>query len=316
MYAPIVLFVYDRPAHTRRTLEALAANARARESELFVYADGPKEGATAEELEKIRETRDVVRSGEWCKNVTLVEAEKNKGLATSIVSGVTEIVNRFGQVIVLEDDLVVGKHFLKFMNDALERYRDEKRVFHVCGYRFPVKRADAKKAYFYPVMDCWGWATWADRWSCFKKDPSFCKKTFTEEMIRSFNMDGADPDKWGQIEANLSGKLDTWAIFWGASIFLQHGLCLAPCRSLVQNIGSDDSGEHAQSEDRLLRRPVEINAGKITKFPKKIAIDRWEYLKNRWVRWSSRTTFAAFVGSHLPEFAKIPLRRVLKKRQF
>lgn len=313
MPAPIVLFVYDRPDHARRALEALAANDLAQVSELFVYADGAKEGAPSEQLERIRKTREIVRSRQWCKSVSVAESEKNRGLAASIISGVTEIVNRFGEVIVLEDDLVVGRHFLEFMNDALERYRGEKKVFHVCGYRYPVKHADARKAYLYPVMDCWGWATWADRWRFFEKNPFRCKQTFTEEMIRTFNMDGADPDKWRQIEANLSGELDTWAIFWGVSIFQQHGLCLAPCRSLVQNIGSDDSGEHAQSGDRLLREPTELNNGKVTKFPKKIAVDRWEYLKNRWVRWSSRTTLSTFVGAHLPEFVKAPLRKILKK---
>ena len=130
-YAPIILFIYNRPDHTRQTLEALSANTLAQESDLFIFADGAKENATSVQLEKIRETREVARSKSWCKSVTVIESEKNKGLAASIISGVTEIANKYGKVIVLEDDIVTGKYFLEFMNDALEKYAGEKKVWHI-----------------------------------------------------------------------------------------------------------------------------------------------------------------------------------------
>lgn len=276
--APIILFIYNRPDHTRQTLEALSKNTLASESDLFIFADGPKEGASQEQLEKIRKTREVAHSNQWCKNVTVIESEKNKGLAASIISGVTEIVNRYGKVIVLEDDIVTGKYFLDFMNTALEKYENEKQVWHVTGWRDPVKKAREDSAFFYPTMNCWGWATWADRWQYFKKDVAYYQSVFTEEMKFHFNIEGSDKGMWSQIEDNASGKINTWAIFWYASIFLKNGLCLAPSKSLVKNVGLDNSGVHCGTTPaQEIKHDINI---KITIFPDNIVLNKKEYKKN------------------------------------
>lgn len=277
-YSPIVLFIYNRPDHTRQTLEALASNTLAQESELFIFADGPKENATAQQLEKITQTREIARSKNWCKNVTVIESEKNKGLAASIISGVTEIANKYGKVIVLEDDIVTGKYFLEFMNTALDKYAEEKKVWHIAGWRDPVKHARGGSCYFYPTMDCWGWATWADRWQYFKKDAIFYQNVFTDEMKYHFNIEGAETGNWAQIEDNISGKINTWAIFWYASLFLKNGLCLAPTKSLVKNIGLDNSGVHCgNSPKQIIRDSIDF---KVTEFPNEIEITEKEYKKN------------------------------------
>ncbi len=276
--SPIILFIYNRPDHTRKTLEALSVNTLAQDSDLFIFADGPKENATPEQLEKIRQARKVARSKKWCKSVTVIDSEKNKGLAASIISGVTEIINKYGKVIVLEDDIVTGKYFLEFMNTALDKYQDEKKVWHIAGFRVPVKNAKGGGCYFCPTMGCWGWATWADRWQYFKKDAAYYQTVFTEEMKFHFNMEGAEPDLWSQIEANADGRINTWAIFWYATLFLKNGLCLAPTKSLVRNIGLDGSGVHCGNNPRL-----QINDAllcRIVQFPELIEISKSEYRKN------------------------------------
>ena len=126
--APIILFVYNRPWHTEQTLRALMANELAAKSELYIYADGPKPNATDEQLQKIHEVRQLIRQEQWCDKVHIVESEKNKGLADSIIGGVTEIVNKYGKIIVLEDDIVPTTGFLQYMNDALEMYKDDEQV--------------------------------------------------------------------------------------------------------------------------------------------------------------------------------------------
>lgn len=310
--SPIVLFIYNRPSHTKQTLEALSANTLASESDLIVFCDGPKENATQEQIEKIRQTREVVKSKQWCKTVEIRESDVNKGLAASIIDGVTEIVNKFGKIIVLEDDIVTGKYFLEYMNTALEKYEDEKRVFHICGYRYPIKTKEKSGSYFYPVMDCWGWATWSDRWQFFKKDAPYYKNIFSKKMIKAFNMDGADKDKWSQIERNLSGEINTWAIFWGASIFLQDGLCLSPSTSLVKNIGMDNTGEHCiDNKDLQINNFENI---KILSFPNEIKINKKEYGRNKkFVKrmYLHRMTLISFGGMLLPEIIKKPLRKIL-----
>lgn len=278
--APIILFIYNRPSHTQQTLEYLAANTLASQSDLYIFADGPKENASTETLDKIKLTREIAHSKQWCKNVTVIESEKNKGLAVSIISGVTDIVNRYGKVIVLEDDIVTGEHFLEYMNDALDIYKDEKKVYHITGWRNPIKKYKEHFSFFYPTMDCWGWATWADRWQCFKKDALYYKSLFTPKMIWEFNIEGSNDGMWRQIEDNISGKLNTWAIFWYASIFLKKGLCLSPSQSLVKNIGLDNSGEHCGNNTyQIINDSIDF---KITKFPEQIEISQSEFRKNKY----------------------------------
>ena len=278
MTAPVLLFIYNRPEHTKRTLEALAENTLAGESELLIFADGPKPGADAEEIGRIERTRRVARERAWCGSVTVFESGRNKGLAASIIGGVTRALGTAGRALVLEDDIGTGRRVLSFMNEALERYKDDKAVWHVTGWRDPV-RARGDSAFFSRNMECWGWATWADRWRHFEKDPRALAETFTPEMIRRFNMDGSEPGNWWQVEENLAGRMDTWAIFWNATIFLNGGLCLGPTKSLVRNIGFDNSGVHCGKQTaQAIRGPIDWN---ITRFPKKTETDEDEYEKSK-----------------------------------
>jgi hypothetical protein len=138
MNAPIALFVYNRPAHTRVTLESLSANIEAAGSDLFIFADGLKPGSTAAMRASVEEVRKVIRERQWCRKVEIMVSETNKGLANSIVQGVTEIVNRYGKVIVLEDDMQLSPYFLKFMNDGLRFYESNEKVISLTGYTWPV----------------------------------------------------------------------------------------------------------------------------------------------------------------------------------
>lgn len=242
--APIVLFVYNRPWHTRQTVEALQKNALASRSELFIYSDAPKN----EDAEKsVKEVRDYITTIYGFKKVTIIERDKNWGLADSIIDGVTKIVNEYGKVIVLEDDLVTSPYFLKFMNEALEFYEDEKKVWHISGWNYPIRTDGIDSTFLWRTMNCWGWATWADRWQHYEKDVDKIMREFSQEEIRKFNLDGAE-NFWAQILANKEGKGDTWAIFWYATIFKSHGLCLNPSQTFVENIGHDGSGVHCGSK--------------------------------------------------------------------
>ncbi len=279
-YAPIVLFVYNRLEHTRRTLTALSNNELADQSELFIFADGAKEDADAEQKEKITKTRAILTEQQWCKDVNIILSETNKGLAKSVIDGVTQIIKQYGKVIVLEDDIVTGKYFLRFMNESLEQYKNEDKIWHISGWRYPVKTKLYDTAYIYPTMNCWGWATWSDRWQYFEKDPSHLISIFTPKMREKFNADGAYPGFWEQIESNASGKLNTWAIFWYAAIFLHNGFCVGPTSSLVKNIGIDASGTNVTAiEKRLITKKSIDNL--ITNFPDKIEINEIEYKKNK-----------------------------------
>lgn len=256
MTAPIVLFVFARPEHTRRTLEALAANPLAEQSDLIIYADAARK---LEEIARVDEVRRLVRNISGFRSVSIIERETNYGLARNIIDGITTICNEYGRIIVLEDDIVTSPHFLSFMNTALDKYADEKRVWHISGWNYPINAEGLGDAFFWRLMNCWGWATWADRWQCFEKYPEKLVQTWVPKKIHRFNLDGAH-NFWEQVELNYSGKLNTWAIFWYVTIFEHDGLCLNPVRSLVENIGHDGSGENCGNNDtfrvRLLPQSI------------------------------------------------------------
>ncbi|WP_456403780.1 glycosyltransferase [Hydrogenimonas sp.] len=241
--APIVLFVYNRPRHTKETIEALQKNGLAKESELFIYSDAPKDEKAKEGVDEVRR---YIEGIEGFKRVTIVKREKNFGLARSIVDGVTKVVNEYGKVIVLEDDLITSPYFLRFMNDALERYKNEKSVWHVSGYTPPLPTGSLDGHFFLRPTTCWGWATWSDRWRHFKKDTDYFLGRFDKKRIRAFNIDNSY-DYYGHILLNHDKTIDTWAIFWYATVFFSDGLSLHPKESFVKNIGHDASGVHCQS---------------------------------------------------------------------
>ena len=162
--SPILLFVYNRPAHTRRCIESLSRNLLAVESELFIYADGAKDQTVSDEVEEVRQ---YIRSIQGFKKVTLIERNENWGLARNIIDGVSTQVQKYGKVIVLEDDLVVAPHFLRFMNDALETYQDEPKVGHIQACDF-TQDASLPDTFLIKWTVSWGWATWERAWKHFK----------------------------------------------------------------------------------------------------------------------------------------------------
>ncbi|MCK5460337.1 glycosyltransferase [Candidatus Parcubacteria bacterium] len=237
--SPIILFTYNRPEHTKRTVKALQKNKLSKKSELYIFSDAPKDQCAQKSVQNVR---NYIKSISNFKNITIIEREKNLGLAKSIISGVSEIINKHNKAIVLEDDLITSPFFLKYMNDALSLYVNDEQVMHISGYFFPNNKK-LPDTFFYNQTSCWGWATWKRAWQCF--EPS-AKKLYEEikkkNLMKKFNLDGCNEYFENQLILNINGKLKTWAIKWQASVFLKNGLCLHSNRSLVQNIGFDGSG--------------------------------------------------------------------------
>ena len=166
MCAPIILFVYNRPWHTQQTVEALQNCELAAASDLYIFADGPKANATEEKRNKISEVRKYIHTIDGFHSVTIKESETNKGLANSIISGVTKVIERYDKVIVIEDDIVAHPFLLRFMNEALDFYHDDKKIYSIGGfnYDFPFSPQYTKDIYIVHRAESWGWGTWADRW--------------------------------------------------------------------------------------------------------------------------------------------------------
>lgn len=247
-FAPICLFVYNRPEHTKKTLECLSSARLASESDLYIFADGPKAGASPDEIEKIHEVRKVIREKNWCKSTVIEESEANLGLAKSVVKGVTQIVNLFGSVIVIEDDLLVSKSFLEYMNTGLELYKDKEEVKQISGY-IPSVSIQGNSAFFLPFTTSWGWGVWKRSWETLKNDSIEHRlSSFSWFDKYSFNLLNA-VDYFEMLKDQMNEKIDSWAIVWYLNVFLKKGVILYPSKSLVKNIGFDNSGTHPVESD-------------------------------------------------------------------
>lgn len=244
MLAPILLFAYNRPRHLQHTVEALAHNPLAQESELFVFSDGAR---TEDDREDVELVRSYIHTIEGFKTVHRIERDRNYGLAANIIDGVTDIVNRYGRVIVLEDDLVTASGFLQFMNDALDTYADEPRVGHIQAYDF-TQNPRLPETFLIKFTGSWGWATWQRAWQHFNPDGQYLlNELHRRHLTRRFDFNG----KYGftrMLRRQVEGKNNSWAIRWNASLFLQDILSLNVGRSLVQNEGFDGSGTHCGAD--------------------------------------------------------------------
>jgi len=245
MSSPIILFVYNRPIHTQATLEALKKNTLAAQSDLFIFSDFAKNDSAKNNVEKVRE---IIHQINGFKSVQIVEREKNFGLANSVISGVTEIISRSGQVIVLEDDLETSPHFLKYMNDALKFYERDPKAFSIGGYQFPEKTMAIPSRYAfdtYASFRCcsWGWATWKDRWMGIDWGMTYFDEFMADpEKQNQFNRGG--PDLTPMLCHQKEGRIDSWAIRFAYAHFDRDMHCIYPVKSLVNNIGLDNSGVH------------------------------------------------------------------------
>ncbi len=256
--APILLFVYNRPQHVERAIGSLLQNREAAASDLYVFSDAARSAEDAAAVEMVRkEIADI----QGFRSVSVVIRNENFGLARSIIEGVTSIVNRYGRVIVLEDDLVVSPYFLRFMNDALEVYKDEPRVGHIQACDF-IQSPALPETFLIKWTGSWGWATWQRAWELFNPNgqellDQLCERRLTKQ----FDFNG----KYGftrMLRQQIEGKNNSWAIRWNASLFLADVFSLNVGRSLVSNEGLDGSGTNSVSLDpyrsALSMNPIEV----------------------------------------------------------
>ena len=246
--APIVLFVYNRLNYARQTLKALQKNELANKSVLIIYSDAAK---NKNDLKKVAKVREYIKNIGGFKKIFIRKAKKNMGLANSIINGVTKVINEYGKIIVLEDDLVTSRYFLRFMNEALVAYKDEPKVASIHGYIYPIK--DLPKTFFIKGADCWGWATWSNKWSTFERDgKKLLKNILKKNLEKEINFN----DTYNYIKMlkdQIKGKNDSWAIRWYVSAFLKDMITLYPGQSYVKNIGFGNEGTHTKNKTDLFK---------------------------------------------------------------
>ena len=250
-YAPIALFTYNRADHTKQAVESLLKNEEAKYSDLFIFSDGPKNEKAKKGVEENRKYIKTLKDGNGNVNgkfrsVSIVEREKNWGLANSLITGITEIVNKYGRVIVVEDDLILSPYFLQFMNEALEKYKDEDKVASISAFLNPID-CKAPETFFLRYFACWGWATWKRAWDILNKDANALLKQLRWKKS-DFNIKDSH-NFYGMLYCQKLGLIDSWAVRFYASQFLAGKLQLFPGKSMATQTGTDGSGTHGTVAD-------------------------------------------------------------------
>jgi len=298
--SPIAIFVYNRPDHTKRTIEALKKNELAAISDLFVFSDGPKDNNLSRS--QVAEVRQYLKTISGFKSVKIIERLENQGLAKSIIAGVTEIVNIFGRVIVLEDDMITSQYFLQYMNEALDFYNNDDRVISIHAYIYPIKEK-LPETFFLRGADCWGWATWKRGWDLFESDgQKLLDELKSKKLIKEFNFSGSYPYVQ-MLQDQIAGRNNSWAIRWYASAFLKNKLTLYPGKSLINNIGFDGSGTHCSGISKV--------GGEIAVDNIQIKIGQIEVRENPEARWAVINYFKSQNGLAIRSLRY--LRMILKK---
>jgi len=252
MPAPIAVFAFNRPGHLAATLAALADDELAKVSEVTVFCDGERRGDDREPCQRVRE---VAHAAGGFGRLAVVEREANLGCAGSVISGTAEMFRGHERLIVIEDDVLVRRGALGYLNTALDRYAGSPAVFSVAAWSPPpsllrVPLAYPYDAYFVRRFHCWGWASWRDRWThndwtvpgydAYRRDAS----------QRAAHAEGG-ADLPGMLDAQIEGRIDSWAIRAEYTRFRMGGLTLYPRSSFVRNIGFDGSGRHCGAHDRF-----------------------------------------------------------------
>ena len=248
MTAPIALFTYCRPVHTRRTVDSLLQNKLASESDLIVYSDAAR---MHEKQAAVDEVRAYLATIAGFRSVTIRHRSENYGLANSIIAGVTEVLMQYESIIVLEDDMMTSPYFLTYMNEALEKYADDDRVVSIHGWVFPVTKS-LPEAFFLIGADCWGWATWRRAWNLYVPTitayPEFCD---SGQANRLFHRPARQKQWLDLFDEVYRGEIDTWDYQWLFTHWNHQGLSIAPQVNLVSNLGFGDDATHTTGPSRF-----------------------------------------------------------------
>lgn len=266
-YAPIIIFAFNRLEPLKATVASVLQNTEAVESDLYVFVDGARPNKEGE-AEKVKAVQEYVRTISGFKSVKFSFSEANKGLGPSIIAGVTEVINQYGSAIVLEDDLILSKNCLSFMNQGLDKFENEKKVFSICGYNNKMKPLKGYEydSYFCVRSSSWGWATWADRWNSVDWKLKDWDKY--QSLKSAFNKWGGS-DCFGMLKGWKEGRNKSWAIRFCFAQFIQDKLSLFPLISKINNNGFDGEGTNCKRYSRF-KFDFDNSESKNFKFPPQI----------------------------------------------
>ena len=242
---PVLLIGYNRPDKFTSLINSLRISAP---KTVLIAIDGPKQNSQDDAF-MVNATIETIESIDWTKNIVSRISKQNLGLKQSISSAVSWALSEYGECIVLEDDVVIGKEFIDYAKYSLDKYREARKIFQINGYsQVPLNDlsnlSSNSRISRYP-SSC-AWATWNDRWN-FYDDQLEWAKSVTLSDLKAIVGTNTGAVKWKLNFADaLNHRIDSWATRWLASIWSNDGYVISPNRSLVEYRGRN-SGTHTRT---------------------------------------------------------------------
>lgn len=247
--APIALFVYNRLNHLKQTIDSLIKNTIAKDSDLYIFSDSFKDEL---DKERVKEVRKYIKTIKHFKRIEILEQKENLGLSKSIIEGSTQLLNLFGKVIVVEDDLILSQYFLEFINRALIYYEDEEQIISVTGYSFPINFPNSynESVYILPRISSWGWGITKHQWDSINWDDNYYYKIISDKNLRHV-INSSGYDVLPMLYNYLRKKNRSWAVRATISASVQNKFTIYPTKSFVMNIGNDNSGTNSRKTSKF-----------------------------------------------------------------
>ena len=249
--APLVIFSFNRPNKIKKLFKSLKKNRLSKFSKIYIFQDNFK---LKKDRKNIEQNIRFFNSLKGFKKIKFILRKKNYGFYKNFYGGLNYFFKYEKKGIILEDDLIVSKYFLNYMNEALNKYEANKKLWHISGWNYDIKIQNKHDAYFGKHISSWGWATWRDRFLKYEKKPKKLLK-WTHKQIKKFNLNDSY-NFYSQIIRNNTGALDTFGIFWYATIFKNNGFTLFPKKSLVINNGVGKDATHTKKIDVFINKKI------------------------------------------------------------
>ncbi len=241
MNSPIIIFSYNRPGHLNNLIDSLIQNKVPKSSKIFFFCDGPK---NEKDKRKINQIKNLLKKKKL-KIYSKKFRNKNIGLAKNIINGVSQVLKMYKSCIVLEDDLIINKNCIKFMNFMLNKFNYNKKIGSISAYSYIDDFYYKKKFDFYVSKrhSSWCWGTWSRVWNKIDwNDTSISKHFNNRSSIKQFSQGGKDLNLllWG----NHHNLINSWAIRFNFFCFNNSLKSIQPRYSMIKNDGRDFSGTH------------------------------------------------------------------------
>ena len=261
MKTAVVAIIFNRPDKTKILFESIK---KYKPNKLFIISDGPRKKNLSDK-DQVKISREVFKNITWKCKVSTNYSNKNLGTKKRIMSGINWVFQNVEEAIFLEDDCIPTKEFFLFVEKMLNKYRTNLKIGSVCGTNLFSLNGKKNEHYFFSkYQDCWGWATWKNRWFTIDKNLKTLQKTKNNKFLKDYLGSYRAHLYWHwKLNKVKQTELDSWSIIWTYTGFIKKYLHIIPKKNLIKNIGFDKSATNTKK----IKYDIKLKDKKSFKFP-------------------------------------------------